>query len=91
MWARKSRIGEKRTAIVPFRQAANPLAGCRHLERLHSAQPLLLPGGFPVRGMVKAGAVVFRLVPSSRTMSDVAGATTVPMRAAQSDQLPYCA
>lgn len=88
MWARKGRTGEKRTAIIFFQQAANPVAGCRHLERLHSAQPVVLPGGFGGRGMVKPGTPVFHLV---ATGPGVAGTTPVPLRGAQSDRLPYCA
>jgi hypothetical protein len=62
MYGRKGRTGEKCTGIVFIEQAANMLATCGHLEREHSDQRLVSPGGFPVKGLGKYAVALFRFV-----------------------------
>jgi hypothetical protein len=62
MYGRKGRTGEKCTANTFIEQAANTLATCGHLEREHSDQRLLSPGGFPGQGLGRGAASLFRLV-----------------------------
>jgi hypothetical protein len=62
MFGRKGRTGEKCTGIAFIEQAANTLATCGHLEREHSDQRLVSPGGFRRKGLGKCADALFRFV-----------------------------